>query len=67
MADERKIADALIEVATQLKYLGNGGETGSSMGAIEFHAVAVKEGCSEIASALSEVAEALHAIAANQS
>lgn len=49
-------------IATGLKYLGTG-ETGSPMGAIEFHATQVKEGAECIADALTQVAQAINRLA----
>ena len=45
------IADALGSIATQLKYLGTG-DAGTSMGAIEAHAVMVREAFGEVASSI---------------
>ncbi len=53
-----KMAQAHESLAIHLKYLGTG-DAGTTMGAVEFLAVSIKEGCSEVASALNNVAEAI--------
>lgn len=55
-------ARGLHSISTQLKYLGNG-DTGSTMGAIENHAVQIKEGSERIADGLEAIASALRDIA----
>lgn len=50
------IASALRDVAVALKYLGNG-DASTTMGAIEAHSVQVREGLSEVATALQAIAE----------
>lgn len=49
------IARALLDVATQLKYLGVG-DAATTMGAIEFLAKEVGEGCAAISYAIRESA-----------
>jgi hypothetical protein len=53
-----RVAEKLGSIAFHLKYLGNG-DAGSTMGAIEFLSVSVKESAQSIASALSEVGTAI--------
>jgi hypothetical protein len=55
---EERIADALTSLAAQVKYLG-AGDAGSTMGAVEFLAVEVREGTTRIANALEQIAQAL--------
>ncbi len=61
-ADENAIAEALGSIAVNLKYLGVG-DAATEMGAIEFLAVSVKEGCEAIAASNLEIAEALNNVA----
>ena len=49
--EEDDVAKALNRIATLIKYLG-GGDNASTMGAVEFLAVQVKEGSERIADAL---------------
>lgn len=59
---EEVLQEGLGSVAFGLKYLGNG-DTGDPRGAVEFHAVQVKEAGENIARGLSEVAEAIRDLA----
>ena len=52
------IAYALLQLATQVKYLG-GGDNASTMGAVEFLAVRLGEKLDEVAAALRDVARSI--------
>ena len=56
--DEDPIAEALQSVARAVKYLG-AGDNADQRGAVEFLAESVKEGLSEVASAIHDLATAI--------
>lgn len=55
---ENDVGTALASIATQIKYLG-GGDNASTMGAVEFFSVQIKEGSERIADALHAIAAAI--------
>jgi hypothetical protein len=56
--EQESLDDSLQSIARALRDLGNG-NAATHMGAIEAHALAVKEGAENIASAIRELAEAI--------
>jgi hypothetical protein len=60
--EEPNIYDGLHEVATQLKYLGNG-NAGSTMGAVEFLATEIRAGLERLAVAVEDHASAITQLA----
>lgn len=71
MSGETDIADALDRIAVHLKYLGVG-DAATTMGAIEFHAVAAREAAEThaesrraIAAAIRSVSESIQEVADN--
>jgi hypothetical protein len=57
--DNRTLADALMSVAINLKYLGNG-DAATQMGAIEALGVHIGEKIDGMSTAISELADAVH-------
>jgi len=58
MKEEKDLAAALNSIAYALRQLGTG-NAATQMGAIEALAVAIKEGCADIADAIRSVSESL--------
>lgn len=56
--DEDAIAQALQSVAKAIHYLGNG-DAGTTMGGLEYVGASIREGMSEVASAVSDLADAV--------
>jgi hypothetical protein len=69
MADQKHpdgpVADAILALATEIRFLGMGGAARSEhgIGALEGHTIRTADAQKEIAGAIHEVAEALHDVA----
>lgn len=58
MSDETSLEDAILSVASQLKWLGNG-DASTHFGAIEAHGMQIEKAGQAIADAISDLADAI--------
>jgi hypothetical protein len=65
MTNDTDIKEALEQIASALRWLGNG-DVATRLGAIEFHATMVREGAQVIADAIEELADAIRELAPHQ-